>query len=707
MIEEKTKQKQDFFDKLLVRWTGLLCFLVPLCFCFYTYDSAQIKITLFYMGSLGAFIIWLSSLVYKGESFLNKKNFYTFLPLIIYALYIVFSYFLKPYQLVRLDSFVREGFYLALFTVVCFGFKEEDYKILLNYLFAGAWLILGYGILQIFNLDFLPWKNFFSNRVFSTLANPNFLGSFAVFMAVLAPVSFLIKPRKSLIVLFLLALINLIFTQSKGAWLSFAFSLVLACGIYVYFFAQTCKKNKNKIIALSLVILVLTGIFTFNYSIKRMQSVSFRLSTWRAAWDMVEASPLTGTGIGSFEVIYPAYKRPEIFYMENMHNTQTQHAENYFFEQWSTLGTVGFGLFLWVLFYVLKQVIFKLKILAKEERQKALLLAGFALASISIYAHNFVDVSIYFVSTGMFLVIFNGAIFNLAFGPFEKTASVFKQSNILLFKIIFVLTLLILACIGFYIQKDFWQNFFIFYDKSFLPWIYCAFFGVLFLVVFSVFVKIILKTKKVSVCLLVISVGIFYLLFWFQFMSNVYYSRATSLAEQGRFEALNFYTKAIAVNPVNPILRRFRGLLFFNRFSLVERREIPAGDKTEPSNDFMRALKDFEKTKQLYPNFALLDYSIASLYLKYADTKEPRQKAELYSKAEEHLKYALLLDPSFDNSYYQLANIELARGNQKKAVFYIKEYLTGPKEVKNPEYLKIHRDNQKANTVLKQLGGSL
>ena len=164
---------------------------------------------------------------------------------------------------------------------------------------------------------------------------------------------------------------------------------------------------------------------------KRIESFSFRLSTWRATFDMVKASPLTGTGIGSFEIIYPAYKRPEIFYMEKTSNITTHHAENFYLEQLSCLGLLGFGLFLWVLWYISKQVIFKIKEFSAEQKSKAFLLAGFALASVAIYIHNLVDLSIYFASTTFFLILFNGASFNLAFGPFEKKNILLKKDNII------------------------------------------------------------------------------------------------------------------------------------------------------------------------------------------------------------------------------------------------------------------------------------
>ena len=39
-----------------------------------------------------------------------------------------------------------------------------------------------------------------------------------------------------------------------------------------------------------------------------------------------------GHGIESFKLVYPSYRRPEIFHIEGKHNTETDHAHNEFIE---------------------------------------------------------------------------------------------------------------------------------------------------------------------------------------------------------------------------------------------------------------------------------------------------------------------------------------------------------------------------------------
>ena len=147
--------------------------------------------------------------------------------------------------------------------------------------------------------------------------------------------------------------------------------------------------------------------------------------------------------------------------------------------------------------------------------------------------------------------------------------------------------------------------------------------------------------------------------------------------------------------------------MFTQRFSLIETRDPRSGDGKEISNDFKRALKDYDWVEVVSPNQALLHFNRGSLYLKYAGTLEPMQRNVYYSKAEQDLRRALLLDPVYDNIYYQLANIELSKGNVNKARLWIEKYLQGPTEVENLSYLQQHKENKKAKEVFKQLGGSL
>src|SRR5947207_11613033 len=82
-------------------------------------------------------------------------------------------------------------------------------------------------------------------------------------------------------------------------------------------------------------------------SVDRLDSIRFRICTWVSTWEMAFTHPVLGNGIGSFRILYPGYRRPQIFYIEGKHNTETDHAEDEYCEVLQDEGIVGFGILIW------------------------------------------------------------------------------------------------------------------------------------------------------------------------------------------------------------------------------------------------------------------------------------------------------------------------------------------------------------------------
>src|SRR5205823_9555115 len=81
----------------------------------------------------------------------------------------------------------------------------------------------------------------------------------------------------------------------------------------------------------------------------RLTSVSFRLFTWISTWEMVRTNPILGNGVGTFKIIYPAHRRPQIIVLEGKSNTETDHSEDEYIETWQDEGIIGFGVFIWMI----------------------------------------------------------------------------------------------------------------------------------------------------------------------------------------------------------------------------------------------------------------------------------------------------------------------------------------------------------------------
>ena len=156
-----------------------------------------------------------------------------------------------------------------------------------------------------------------------------------------------------------------------------------------------------------------------------------------------------------------------------------------------------------------------------------------------------------------------------------------------------------------------------------------------------------------------------------------------------------------------------RGMLFANRLDLTPSNNPLYGDAPNKLfNDYDRALRDFNPSLSLAPHSALIYYHIGSLQRNTAvkiskqpqygqDEKLKQQVKGLYADAVKNLRLALLTDPVYDNTYYQLANAALDTGDFKGAYIWLLKYIKGPEGVVNQEYLARHHSDQKALTHLK------
>ena len=711
-------KKESVYPDIITRWLGLAGIFIAVSLFLFTQDSAQIKITLFYIAAIVALCVWAGSLIKERVNIFTARNFALLFPFLLYFGYVFISFFFHPYMTARTPALLRFAACGFLFLTAAFNFNFKRAEDFFGYVLIAAWCVSVYGAVQILNIYLLPgidvlkWTEFFGNRIFSTIANPNFLADFCLFCFFIALGRFLYEPKKSLAVLMGLLAANIMFTLSKGAWLAFAAGVFLFGAIYFNFFSEKYKSHRLKynllISAVLLAAVLAAGIFTA----KRMQSVNFRLSTWRSALEMTEEKPVFGMGKGSFQFIYTAYKRPEIFYMEGIHNGETQHAENYPLEQSTELGLVGLGLFLLVLLWQIDGSWRKLKELAnspKTRREGLILLSCFGAAGV-IYIHNMVDVSIYFVSTAYFLALFGGILFALNFGPLEAKRVLSEDTASgggKFFKLCYIVLSLLVLFILYLLFCDFYEvsapalqgkfRYFVIYWICFIAGsFYTAW----------LFLKTAFESKRVGVlAIYAAALGLIYVSF-FPFRADFYTAAGAGLAARKDISAPMYYNKAIKLNPFAVGLNQFSGIVFQNLGGREKKNLAYAGDPEDGLyNDYERALRAYKRSLSLIPNDTMIHYNLGALYhdmAKYEVQKGNKEKAEHYYKlSEESLKRSLLLDPTYDNAYYQLANIALEHNDYRRAANWVSLYIEGPEEVSNPLYIAKHRNDAVAQKHLR------
>ncbi|MDR3306338.1 MAG: O-antigen ligase family protein [Endomicrobium sp.] len=189
----------------------------------------------------------------------------------------------------------------------------------------------------------------------SSFVNPNFFGDFLIIMSSITLALFMYKKKLYLAVLWFTIVICSYYTMSKGTWLGFALGVVVFTALYAFVFLKN-KINKKLLTILAVCMLIVSSLAVFAIYRKtreRTDSASFRVFTWLSTWEMINTNPVLGTGTGTFYLTYPSWRRPQIFFIEGKHNTESDHPENEYLEVWYDEGIVGLTIFLVLVIYVL------------------------------------------------------------------------------------------------------------------------------------------------------------------------------------------------------------------------------------------------------------------------------------------------------------------------------------------------------------------
>lgn len=173
--------------------------------------------------------------------------------------------------------------------------KEKHIKIIYKYLLISASIISIIGLFQFLNMDplktdlgrkiMLPLKYHYMadklnftmapKQIYSTLYNPNYVGSYMVMILSISLVLLIYSKGKNKIiygVLSLLFFINLIGSQSRSGYIAFILSIFLI----VYFLRHNLKLNKKNTIIMfsSLIIVFAVILFTNNTISMRIKNLT-------------------------------------------------------------------------------------------------------------------------------------------------------------------------------------------------------------------------------------------------------------------------------------------------------------------------------------------------------------------------------------------------------------------------------------------------
>lgn len=330
-------------------------------------------LNLFYSALLLSFmIIWLIS----KKTSLNKFKTLRY-SLISFSLAVIISLI---FSIDKLNSFTELYKYisgLSLFLIVANLAYEDKMRIIRTVILSGFIIsllaiyqfifgfqhILDYitkqRISDPFVLDYISRK-----RAFLPFVTPNILAGYLI-MAI--PLTLVNKKELWLTAPLFTALL---LTKSLGALLS------LCSALGIYFYLQGRFKRRN--ILLLLGILVITGLVFITRSVNQKQhlqpvfSTLMRLNYWKEALRIIKTAPLTGIGIGNFNLPHSRY------------------AHNSYLQIWAEMGILGIISIFWLTVAIFKTAIKNIEIYPDKK-----LAAGLIAANGAFLIHNLIDFSFF------------------------------------------------------------------------------------------------------------------------------------------------------------------------------------------------------------------------------------------------------------------------------------------------------------------------
>lgn len=677
-----------WLKRFLAQAIPVLYFLIAVAFYLQTYDSAQIKITLWQIGGGLVFTLGLFRLL-EEKKLLDRRFLILGFPLFLYLLSGIFSFFHSVYPGASVDEFIRRIFYIgiALITLHEFNSREKIDR-LLRWLMLATFVVCLYGFIQYLDTRYFPpppergidpfiWRHAFTARIFSTFGNPNFFGNFLVIVSPILLALFLKTRYLSYILLFVMATFCLIITYSKGAWLGYAAGCAIFTFLALYYFSPGRSLFLRRLlIAFAVAVVLIAGAGIAYMSKQRVDSLRFRIFTWLSTWEMIRTHPVIGSGIGTFKITYPAYRRPEIFYIEGRHNTETDHPEDEYLEVWYDEGLLGIGIFLWLILTFSWIGLRALRLYTRDiqrvtdqqgrERwvlvdERGYYLLGFLTAFWAMLFHNTVDVSLRFVSSGVFLWLLAGIIGALVLhNPLPEVAEPPTPQHDRGVRIFLVaLWSVFFLNLGLSIQGVVATAIFLLLAGEILE--YKLYRPELSLPNYSE--KLIgeegsffLVNRFLQVFLLIFYAW-GYLVFRGYFLADRHHNQAIFYSKRAEWgEALKHYREVIRQNPYFTMAHYFMGNVYNDRGQ---------------NDDWKIALQKYDDVKKLSPNYVQIHHQVGLLYLKKGEEARQAGKEEealaFWKRAMENFEKYRLIDPVYPQNYYQMGWIYLQLNQLEKA----------------------------------------
>jgi len=182
-------------------------------------------------------------------------------------------------------------------------------------------------------------------------------------------------------------ILALIFSQSRGAWISLLASLLVMNIVLI----KRKVLKKQSLIFFFLIFILLAAFIIGGYDsvakraesledVREENALNFRMKIWQGTASMIKDNFLTGTGIGTFVWRFPAYRPTRM-------RTRTYYAHNEYLHMMAEMGVLALPVMLWIIAIVIGS---GLRI-RRDSRLTEGMVLGAAIGILSLALHGLID----------------------------------------------------------------------------------------------------------------------------------------------------------------------------------------------------------------------------------------------------------------------------------------------------------------------------
>ncbi|UPT74100.1 MAG: tetratricopeptide repeat protein [Elusimicrobiota bacterium] len=163
-------------------------------------------------------------------------------------------------------------------------------------------------------------------------------------------------------------------------------------------------------------------------------------------------------------------------------------------------------------------------------------------------------------------------------------------------------------------------------------------------------------------------------LFWGYFRADIHHNVAIYFSKERNWApAVGNYLIVHKLNPEFVMSKYFLGNVFNDRFNMTKAYLPDWGDtNNEARDDYERALYWYDQVRRLSPNYVQMHHQIGNLHLRRAEwansNGRPDEASKYLDMAMTRFKLYYQIDPVFPPNYYRMGQVHMIRKEYDKAI---------------------------------------